>query len=216
MENETKIDYLQIFRNRLKCLRGKKSLQEVAEDIGISRATLGYYESGERKPDIEILLKIARYYNVSCDYLLGLTEYSLPDINSRAFFELTGLNEEAIGNLYYYNHLKEDERMDYYYISTVNFLLSSSCRLIHQIAGYLNLNFEFASEIKYGKSEHDFEVSDKRISLNNFMLFDEKHSVVLRANNELLNKALLLNIQDELIKLRELVMKDKPTHNNID
>lgn len=49
-------------------------MQSVSSDLGISRASLGYYESGERKPDAEILSRIAKYYKVSSDYLLGLND----------------------------------------------------------------------------------------------------------------------------------------------
>ena len=48
-----------IFPRRLKELRGNKSQQEVADNLQISRVSLGYYESGERKPDIEVLSKLA-------------------------------------------------------------------------------------------------------------------------------------------------------------
>ena len=61
------------FADRLTKLRentGKKR-QEVADELEISRASLEYYEKGKRKPDIEVLAKIAEYYGVSCDYLLN-------------------------------------------------------------------------------------------------------------------------------------------------
>lgn len=61
---------IKFFGERLRKLRGKKSLQEVADSIGITRVALGYYEKGERKPDIGRLCKIANYYNVSADFLL--------------------------------------------------------------------------------------------------------------------------------------------------
>lgn len=60
------------FAERLKELRGERTLQEVADSIGITRVAMGYYEKGERKPDIDILRKICTYYNVSSDYLIGI------------------------------------------------------------------------------------------------------------------------------------------------
>lgn len=66
--------YLPVFRKRLRELRGKMTQKEVAAELSISRASLGFYEEGSRKPDIAVLLKIADFYNVSCDYLLGLTD----------------------------------------------------------------------------------------------------------------------------------------------
>lgn len=72
-----------LFCERLKELRGDKSLQSVSNSLGISRATLGYYESGERKPDAEILSRIAKYYKVSSDYLLGLNDSETDNLCNR-------------------------------------------------------------------------------------------------------------------------------------
>ena len=47
-----------LFSSRLKKLRGNKNQADVAKEIGISRGALSYYESGERKPDINVLLII--------------------------------------------------------------------------------------------------------------------------------------------------------------
>ena len=62
-----------IFRKRITSLRRNETLESAAERIGIGRTALGYYESGKRIPGIETLLKISHAYNVSCDYLLGLS-----------------------------------------------------------------------------------------------------------------------------------------------
>lgn len=67
---------IEFFGERLRELRGRKSLQEVADFIGITRVALGYYEKGERKPDIERLCKIVNYYNVSADFSLDQNKKS--------------------------------------------------------------------------------------------------------------------------------------------
>lgn len=61
------------FGDRLKLLRNKKGKNqaEVANSIGISRARYSHYENNHVEPDMELLKKIAKYYNVSTDYLLG-------------------------------------------------------------------------------------------------------------------------------------------------
>ncbi|MDH5648584.1 MAG: helix-turn-helix domain-containing protein [Gammaproteobacteria bacterium] len=60
---------------RLKQLRTDKkkgSLQNVADDIGISKAHVWELERGTTKnPSIELLKKFANYYSVSIDYLIG-------------------------------------------------------------------------------------------------------------------------------------------------
>jgi HTH-type transcriptional regulator, competence development regulator len=59
---------------RLKNLRGKTTQEEVAGRIGISRARYSHYENGRSEPDTETLNKLADYYDVSVDYLLGRTD----------------------------------------------------------------------------------------------------------------------------------------------
>lgn len=59
--------------NRIVALRKQnKVTQEIlSKAIGVSRTTLAHYEIGRRKPDYEILQKIADFFSVSTDYLLG-------------------------------------------------------------------------------------------------------------------------------------------------
>ena len=58
---------------RLKELRESKGLtqKEVAEIIGYSEISYARYEKGEREPDISTLCKLANYFNVTVDYLIG-------------------------------------------------------------------------------------------------------------------------------------------------
>ena len=51
----------------------KISQKQAAADLGISQALLSHYEKGIRECGLDFLVKIADYYNVSCDYLLGRT-----------------------------------------------------------------------------------------------------------------------------------------------
>lgn len=62
-----------MFRIRLKELRESKGLSQYSfsRDFGISQSTIGNWESGTRQPKMDVLEKIAEYFNVSVDYLLG-------------------------------------------------------------------------------------------------------------------------------------------------
>lgn len=48
--------------------------KEIAEAVGISVMAYYRYESGERKPDSDTLIKLADYFEVSTDYLLGRSD----------------------------------------------------------------------------------------------------------------------------------------------
>lgn len=93
------IEVTSIFSERLKELRGKKTLQEVSDAIGITRVAMGYYEKGERKPDIEMLYRIADFYKVSADYLIGITDVKTTNIETKAIAKNIGLSENAINVL---------------------------------------------------------------------------------------------------------------------
>ena len=65
---------------RIKLLRRSVNLsqQEVAQKIHITREAYSMYENGHRQPPYEILISLARYYHVSVDYLLGITDFPQP------------------------------------------------------------------------------------------------------------------------------------------
>ena len=54
----------------------KKGLSQLAfaKILGISQQTIGSWETGRTSPDLETLIKIASFFNVSTDYLLGVTD----------------------------------------------------------------------------------------------------------------------------------------------
>ncbi|WAA12036.1 helix-turn-helix domain-containing protein [Fervidibacillus halotolerans] len=58
---------------RLIELRGNRTQKDVAQQLGISRARYSHYENNYAQPDYDLLIKIADFYNVSTDYLLGRT-----------------------------------------------------------------------------------------------------------------------------------------------
>ncbi len=87
---------LPIFQERFKALRGDMTQGQFAEKLGISRPTVGLYESGARIPDAEVLRDIATRCDVSADWLLGLSEMRSPD---KSLDAVTGLSDRAIENL---------------------------------------------------------------------------------------------------------------------
>lgn len=58
---------------RLKELRKAKGLtqHQLANELGISQQAYARYEKGDREPKISTLIKLADYFDVSVDYLIG-------------------------------------------------------------------------------------------------------------------------------------------------
>lgn len=75
----------------LKQLRkqNKKSQQEIADFLGVNRGTYTNYELGKREPDFETLKKLAQYFNVSIDFLLGYTPMQTAQKNPSSSFNIS-------------------------------------------------------------------------------------------------------------------------------
>ena len=68
------------FNIRLKQLRQKHKLtqSELAEILGLKPTAVSNYESRRNEPSFEKLIAVSRYFDVSCDYLLGISDAYLP------------------------------------------------------------------------------------------------------------------------------------------
>lgn len=82
--------------NKLKNLRKQKRLtqKQVADRIGLAISAVSSYEAGTRYPSYDVLIKLARIYHVSTDYLLGMTDKKELDISG-----LNNEEEEVISQL---------------------------------------------------------------------------------------------------------------------
>lgn len=55
-------------------IKNKLSAKELSKILKISESSISLYESGKRTPSLSLIIKIADYFNVSTDYLLGVLE----------------------------------------------------------------------------------------------------------------------------------------------
>lgn len=72
--------------NNLKALRTKKGLyqKDIANFLNVAVSTYSYWEQGKFEPDSETLKKLADYFGVSVDYLLGRENHTTIDTTPRA------------------------------------------------------------------------------------------------------------------------------------
>lgn len=65
------------FPRILLLLRQERGLTQkiAAEDLDVSQAMLSHYEKGARECGLDFVVRAASYYDVSCDYMLGLTPH---------------------------------------------------------------------------------------------------------------------------------------------
>lgn len=90
------------FQTRFRDLFSKsnKTQDALAAALGVSRPTLVGWLDGKSLPDILALKKISKLFDVSADYLLGLSDTVSPDVSVRAAMAYTGLSEAAVEYLH--------------------------------------------------------------------------------------------------------------------
>ena len=93
--------YDNIFAQRLRALMKERSVTQdiLAEKAGCSRQAVSQYMDGSSAPNVDKLLSIAEFFDVSADYLLGRTNAETTDKDLRFICEYTGLSENAISTL---------------------------------------------------------------------------------------------------------------------
>ncbi|MCL5058337.1 MAG: helix-turn-helix transcriptional regulator [Actinobacteria bacterium] len=89
------------FAKRLKILREEKKLsqRELAKLMNMAPSTLAMYEVGKREPNYEMLNRIADFFSVTTDYLLGrspLRQLSINDLDIESIELRKGYNAEEI------------------------------------------------------------------------------------------------------------------------
>lgn len=73
---------------------------EIADFLRCSRVTVTNYENGRRSPDYDNLVLLAEKYNVTTDYLLGVTTAETTDKDLRYVCDYTGLTDKAVNTLH--------------------------------------------------------------------------------------------------------------------
>lgn len=105
-----------IFPNRLRLSREAKGLtqKELAAGISIGYQTYNHYETGRNEPDLSTVVLLAKYLNVSLDYLLGrtndpspITQKKIPSYQEEVIQELEDITPEMASEIrLYISYLK--------------------------------------------------------------------------------------------------------------
>ena len=90
--------------NRIKTLREELNMtqQELADKLGGAKSTVAMYEKGDRKPSLEVLVKLSEIFDSSIDYILGKSDIRNPEQQIKDEFlfayhkETEGLSEEEV------------------------------------------------------------------------------------------------------------------------
>lgn len=94
-----------------KLMKETKTTQAaLAKAVGMTRQGIALYTSGQTTPDIETFMRIADFFGVSFDYLLGRSEAM--DKKYHSATETTGLSEKAVKRLESWHELVDEKQAD--------------------------------------------------------------------------------------------------------
>lgn len=97
---------LQVFTDRFRAKVDEVGgVGEASKILKISRPTVSFWYYGERTPDAESLIKIARSFGLTTDYLLGLSDIPATNLDADNAVKFTGLDVESA---YYLHDLKNE------------------------------------------------------------------------------------------------------------
>ncbi len=82
-----------MLNERIKELRTERNITQVtlAKELSVSKQSVSNWENDNIQPSIDMLIKIAEFFSVSTDYLLGL--------DNKKYIEITGLSEVKVAHI---------------------------------------------------------------------------------------------------------------------
>lgn len=100
-----------------------KTLKELASEIGVSPAILSKYQNDFAEAGIDNAAKIANYFHVSLDWLIGRTTVRSPNVTIKKVCAYTGLSEKAVE--FFHNWTMPDLEVGPSYLSFLSQLIGS-------------------------------------------------------------------------------------------
>ena len=112
MDNATS----KIIGNRINTLLAKKNImqKQLAEYLEVTDNTISYFVKGKRTPNTEQIIKIAKFFDVSSDYLLGLTNAETSDKGVQFICDYTYLNNSSINVLHNWHSTNVIKVLNYF------------------------------------------------------------------------------------------------------
>lgn len=202
MENIT-----EIVAKNLRALRERKGLKqdELAEQLSIGQSTLSSYERGTRSVPLDMLVTFANFYNVSIDYLMGLSLVQSPNEDMQYIGTYTGLNDDAIEFLHFWNEHKRNHNSSFPLnkIDLINAIFDSDNDIVRDFNKVLTQIIQYlstCSRIRPYKEEEILENLNNKfpvfcnLEFNDLMSEKELHQYQLTKSIEMLVENLNLSI----------------------
>ena len=120
------------FSKRLSMLRKARAVsqRQVAGHLEISQALLSHYEKGVREPNFAFLARVANYYDVSTDYLLGLSDTTTRQARTDGTIHSNML--ETVTYITRFVDSIKDEKLRWCFFAYLNAILQKVVKTIYQ------------------------------------------------------------------------------------
>lgn len=185
--------YYDIFPSRLRELMKKNNVsqEKLGKAIGVTRQAVSNYTSGLSSPDWLGIAKIARYFNVRSDYLIGLSDVASHRLDLESACESLGLTEKAAEHIskyrYEYESTFDSESLKLLgssFMPINNLLESDSYKYFYDV--YLNVleNASYCAVLNAEKdSRHKVEEAIRDLKLSLFELSEAAIYTVKEASD---------------------------------
>lgn len=142
-----------------------KKQKDLAAALGVTDNTISYFVSGKRIPNTEQIKAISKFFGVSADYLLGLSDVPTTDKDLQFVCDYLGLTEKACGLIH-----RAIIDLPILNRSTFNYLIESEVYI--NLAFYLDKFVEHSEKKDYAAEITDIAEQKKHIEKSKLYLFE--------------------------------------------
>ena len=187
-----------MFSIALKELRENKKLsqKQLAADLHISQSTVGMWESGKREPNFEMLTKLAEYFNVSTDYLIGNLDTPTPKTLDEQFLFYDIYKSLCLKNGETVSRVAEKLNIQKSNVTAWKNGGVPRADVLMNIAEYFGCSVDYL----LGRDQEQEKSLDKQLDSIEFALFGEVKELTEEQKRDILNYARFLKSQDRDIK----------------
>lgn len=148
--------YNDILPTRIRELIDEKGITQnaIATEVGITRQTISQYSDGSTIPNADKLAKLAQFFGVSADYLLGLTDAKTNDKDAQAVCDYTGLSSKSVEILHHEKNAGM-RRMQSRATDSLNILIENRSLMANSDFLSLFLNYMDTSSLCVAREEDE-------------------------------------------------------------
>ena len=174
----------------------KTTITALANVLKISRQSVSQYQDGTGQPNVDKLCKIAQHFNVSTDYLVGLSSIPSTNNDTRDICEKTGLSEHTV------SRLMQDDKRDRWAEVIDQLVLHPG--VLDALHAYLFFDVDYFATVEDGKASDDH----RKV----MVLGDSAQGKVVPVYPRMMDGALQLEVQRELSDIKRQLKKARADH----